>query len=298
MAGVEILAVGDEAQAEYEAKQSEVQNTDTSGLDTTNTDVVDESQKPVVEVTGDKPTDNEEANEEAEVESTDEHKFYWGDVPVDIEVPQEISAALAEHKIDADKLIGELFSKDGKFELSAETRKPLDKAFGKHIVDGYLGLYQQQNQMFLDKHNQQQEATRQAIETNIKDFDTLVGGDDGWNELNEWASENLNEQEIANLNAVMALPVEHYNAQRTVLEALQIKRQSAKAAAEGDTEVNLISDGGAASKGASDAIPNTLSKEKFQELMWTDRYRDDPKYAQSVDEARRRGQAAEKSARR
>lgn len=296
MAGVEILAVGDEAQADYEAKQSEVQNTDTSGLDTTNTDVVDESQKPVGEVTGDKPSDNEEANEEAE--STDEHQFYWGDTPVDIEVPQEISAALAEHKIDTDKLIGELFSKDGKFELSAETRKPLDKAFGKHIVDGYLGLYKQQNQMFLEQHKQQQEATRQAIETNIKDFDTLVGGDDGWNELNSWASENLNEQELANLNAVMALPVEHYNAQRTVLEALQIKRQAAASAAEGDTEVNLISDSGAAAKGASDAVPNTLSKEKFQELMWTDRYRDDAKYAQSVDEARRRGQAAEKSARR
>jgi hypothetical protein len=296
MAGVEILAVGDEAQADYEAKHSEVQNTDTSGLDTTNTDVVDESQKPVGEVTGDKPSDNEEANEEAE--STDEHQFYWGDTPVDIEVPQEISAALAEHKIDADKLIGELFSKDGKFELSAETRKPLDKAFGKHIVDGYLGLYKQQNQMFLEQHKQQQEATRQAIETNIKDFDTLVGGDDGWNELNSWASENLNEQELANLNAVMALPVEHYNAQRTVLEALQIKRQAAASAAEGDTEVNLISDSGAAAKGASDAVPNTLSKEKFQELMWTDRYRDDAKYAQSVDEARRRGQAAEKSARR
>lgn len=298
MAGVEILAVGDEAQAEYDAKQNEQQTTDTTTTDTTNTDVVDESQKPQGgDVTGDPDTDNEEANEAAE-EADEGHKFYWGDTPVDIEVPQEITDALAEHKIDAEKLVSELFAKDGKFELTPETRKGLDKAFGKHIVDGYLNLYKQQNEMFLTKHAEQQEQLRQSIEANTQDFDKLVGGDEGWNELNEWASENLSEQEIANLNAVMSLPVEHYSAQRTVLEAIQIKRQQAKQSAEGDTEVNLLSDSGSASRGASEAVPNTLTREQFQEMMWSEKYRTDPKYAQSVDAARRRGQEAEKAARR
>ncbi|QHJ80583.1 MAG: hypothetical protein [Bacteriophage sp.] len=288
MAGVEILAVGDEAQAEYEAKNP----------------VVTEEPAPVKEEVA--PSEVEENPEAAAPEESDDKpeeeesgKFYWGDIPVEIEVPQEISSAFAEHNIDADKLIGELFSKDGKFELSAETRAPLDKAFGKHIVDGYLNLYKQQNQMFMDNHQKQEEATRLAVEENIKDFDTLVGGDEGWASLNEWAGQNLDEKEIANLNAVMSLPVEHYHAQRTVLEALQIKRNAAASAAEGDTQVNLLSDQGSSAKATvGGSIPSSLTREQFQEIMFSEKYMSDPKYAQAIDAVRRKSHDAEVAARR
>lgn len=293
MAGVEILAVGDEAQAEYEEKQQAEQAT-TETTDTTQTQQSTETTDTT------ETTENQEEPETTEsTEETETHEFYWGDIPVDIEVPQEISAAFAEHKIDADKLISELFSKDGKFELSAETRAPLDKAFGKHIVDGYLGLYKQQNQMFIEGHQRQQEAMRAAIEENTKDFDTLVGGDEGWGQLNEWASENLSEKELANLNAVMSLPAEHYHAQRTVLEALQIKRQAAAAEAAGDSEVKLLSDQGSNAKvSAGGGVPNSLTREEFQEIMFSEKYVNDPKYAQAIDAVRRKTHDVEVAARR
>lgn len=296
MAGVEILAVGDEAQAEYDEQQQGEQKQQEQSQTTDTTQAQGSTEATETTETTEPP---EQTGDKADEEGTETHEFYWGETPVDIEVPQEISAALAEHNIDASKLIGELFAKGGKFELSAETREPLDKAFGKHIVDGYLNLYQQQNQMFLENHQKQQESMRAAIEENTKDFDTLVGGDEGWGQLNEWASENLSEKELSNLNAVMSLPAEHYHAQRTVLEALQIKRQNAIAEAEGDTKVNLLSDQGSSAKvTAGGGVPNSLTREEFQEIMFSEKYLNDPKYAQAIDAVRRKTHDAEVAARR
>lgn len=296
--GVEILAVGEEAQAEYEQKQVE-QNQQEQPKPTEEEQQQAPEEPPKDGDPQGVPEGGEPPKQPDQPEEGETHEFYWGDIPVDVEVPTEIADAFAEHGIDANKLVGELFSKDGKFELTAETRAPLDKAFGKHIVDGYLNLYKQQNQMFIEGHQKQQEALRAAIEENTKDFETLVGGDEGWGQLNEWASENLSEQELANLNAVMSLPAEHYHAQRTVLEALQIKRQAALDSAEGDSEVKLLSDQGSSAKvSAGGGIPNSLTREEFQEIMFSEKYMSDPKYAQAIDAVRRKTHDAEVAARR
>lgn len=305
MAGNEILAVGDEAQATYDsANPTPVPESNEAAAADAPVSV------PAGHTTGDPATDNSEANGKAEKEdissevtdsataAADEPKHFWGDMPVEVEVPQEIAAALAEHKIDANKLVDELFAKDGKFELSADSRKALDKAFGKTMVDGYINLFKGQNQSFVEKHQAEQQAIQESIKANATDFDTLVGGDEGWQELGEWASTNLTEQEIAHVNAVMQLPVEHYAAQRTVIEALRIKQQAARKETDGDDSVTLLSDSGSPAGSVSAAVPNTLSREQFHELMWSEKYRNDPKYAQAVDEARRRGQKAEKGSRR
>lgn len=296
MSGNTILAVGDEAQAELETQQAQQTQESTETTETTEGTKSTETTEVTETAETTEGTETTEATETAE--TTEEHKHYWGDLPVEIEVPQEIASALAEHKIDATKLVDELFAKDGKFELSEQSRKALDKAFGKTIVDGYLGLYKQQNEMFMDKHKQSMEDLGKTLEANAADFEELIGGDEGWQELNEWAEANLSEGEIANLNAVMQLPVEHYQAQRTVIEALQVKRLKATAEAAGDTEVTLLTDSGSPSKASTGALPASLTREEFQALFNSERYGKDPKWAAQVDGIRRRSQQAEKPQRR
>lgn len=289
MAGNEILAVGDDAIAAHDAQQAVE----------TKPDVVEEvATEEQVETKVETALDKQE-EVAAEVEAKEEAgKHFWGDIPVEIEVPTEISEALKEHKIDADALVAELFAKDGKFEVSEKTRAALDKAFGKHIVDGYLNLYKQQNQMSVDKSKSDHEAHQAQLQTNTTDFQTLVGGDDGWNELAEWAGSNMQEADLANFNAVMQLPAEHYQAQRAVVEALQIKRQNALKAAGGDEVVTLLSDSGSTGKAATGAVPATLSRQEFQTLMFSDKYKSDPAYAAQIDNVRRATQADEQKARR
>lgn len=276
MAGIEILAVGDEQIAELESKQSEVTETVTTTEEAPATDTTDGEQGAVEQT----------EVEETEVAEEEAHTTYWGDVPVDVEVPKEISDVLKEHKIDEAKLISELFAKDGKFEVSDDTRKALDKAFGKTMVDGYLNLFKQQNQMFMDKHKSDAAAQEAQYAQNSTDFDELVGGDQGWTELAEWAGSNLSEGELAQFNAVMTLPGEHYQAQRAVVEALQIKRLAGIGDTQGDQQVTLLSDSGGGSKPKGDALPSQLSREEFQALFTSPRYNKDKQWATQVDRIR------------
>lgn len=274
MSGNQMLAVGDEQIAELESKTT----------------------VEPVEIT--EPTEVTEVTEPTEVveviEQEPEHTIFWGDTPVEIEVPVEISSALAEHKIDESKLMAELFAKDGKFELSEETRKPLDKAFGKHIVDGYLNLYRSQNQMFMDKQASDAAAQQKQLSDNSADFDTLVGGESGWNELAEWAGSNMSEGELAQFNAVMQLGSEHYTAQKTVVEALQLKRLHGLGEKAGDQAVTLLTDSGGNSGKPTDGLPNSLSMSEYHSLMQSQRYKTDKAYELAVDNLRRASKAAGK----
>lgn len=298
--GIEVLAVGQDEQDAYDAQQAELaskNNNSTNGNLSTEPDksqdapVATESQE-ADKSTVDKPEgkDNpDEPNKDKEQEK-DDAQFYFGDTPVDIEVPAEISEALKGAKIDEAALVKELFAKDGKFEVSEATKKALDKAFGKPMVDGYLNLFRQQNQIALDGYKKEAADMEASIKANSEDFSTLVGGDDGWNELAEWAGDNLSEAELGQFNAVMQLPPQHYQAQRAVIEALKIKQSAAVAAANGDKSVTLPTDSGDSSANRSAGLPATLTREEFQLAMRTERYQTDRKYAEAIDNIRRASQ--------
>lgn len=291
MVGNVITAVGQDAidaAAQEEAEAVEVVTTEES-KDTTVVEENSDVTQPVVE-----------GGDTAE-ESTDDADgvLYFADTPVEVEVPSEISTALKDAKIDESQLLKELFAKDGKFELSDKTRAALDKAFGKTIVDGYLGLYRQQNQITLDSHKKSAEEADKQIKENTEDFNTLTGGEDGWAELAEWATDNLGESDIAQFNAVMSLPAEHYKAQRAVVEALQLKRLHGLGDANGDPAVKLLTDsGGTGTVRETGGIPATMTREQFHAAMFDERYRKDPKYQAAVDASRQRGIDAEKKAAR
>lgn len=295
MAGNEILAVGQEAID----KLAEEENNKSVEEANTDKEVTQEEQETVVaEVEESSDAVSEDVDKEVEVESEDD-SYYFGDTKVDIEVPAEISSALKEAKVDEQQLIKELFAKDGKFELSDKTRAALDKAFGKTIVDGYLGLYRQQNQMTMEAAKKAADEAQKQVQANTEDFQKLTGGDEGWSELADWAGENLPENEIAQFNAVMSLPAEHYQAQRAVVEALQLKRLHGMGEKGGDPSVELLSDGGSASTVRdTGGVPAQMTREQFHEAMYDPRYRNDPKYQAAVDASRQRGINAEAAARR
>lgn len=289
----EILAVGDEAIAELE--NSGANNNGTNGNLSTapegseNTPE-DKNEPAKTEETKTETSSETDGNKPEEEEEVEEDGYYFGDVKVDVEVPSEISEALKEAKIDESKLIKELFNKEGKFELSEATRKSLDKAFGKTMVDGYLNLFKSQNAQAVDSYKKEAAELETTMKANGEDFTKLVGGDEGWSELATWAGESLSEAELAQFNAVMQLPPEHYAAQRAVVEALQIKRQAALQQANGDSRVTLPTDGAAAPERTAAGLPESLTRAQFQDIYTSVRYKTDVAYAAQIDNIRRASQ--------
>lgn len=241
---------------------------------------------------GDAPADTtekpaEEPPKEEEKPEEVEDKFFFDGVEVEVDVPEDISAAFAEKGIDSKAVLKELFADGGKFELTPETKAKLDEAFGKPMVDGYLNLYRQQNSLALKQNQAEAEAATKLQAEITESFNTLVGGDDGWNKLSQWAEDNMDEKSLASFNAVMSLPSEHWAAQQAVIEALKIKQQAADAEANGTGMGKLIGDEGSQSPSAHEGIPAVLTRSQFQELMFSEKYKTDPAYAARVDAIRR-----------
>ena len=255
---------------------------------------VEDSKGTAVETTQ-ATTETQTPEQTAEkVEETQESvpEYFFGDNQVEVEVPEDIAAAFAEKGIDSNQVLSELFAKEGKFELTPETKAKLDEAFGKPLVDGYLNLYRQQNQMAVEKFKSDAAAQEKMHEQITGDFNTLVGGDEGWGDLDKWAAENMSETELASFNAVMQLPPEHWQAQRAVIEAMQIRRGAVVEKAEGTGMGELIGDTGEAGNRNSEGLPQTLTMAEFQNLMGSDKYRKDPAYAARVDDVRRASKQA------
>lgn len=231
------------------------------------------------------PTE-EPPKEPTEPPKEGEPEYYFGEAKVEVEVPADIEAALSEKGIDSKQLLSELFAKDGKFELSADNRAKLDEAFGKTMVDGYLNLFKSQNEMTLSKLKAEQEAATAEQAKNSSEFGELVGGDEGWSELDNWASQNMSEQELASFNAVMSLPPEHWVAQKAVIQAIQMRRTAAQGDTSTDAPVKLIGDDSGAGARSSEGMPSTLTRDEFQQIMMTEKYRTDRGYAAKIDAIR------------
>lgn len=177
---------------------------------------------------GDKPeTDQPEI-------TTEEPTFFFGDTQVEVDIPQDVTDSLAEKGIDAAAVAAELYSKEGKFELSAETKQKLYDAFGKFSVDAYLnGLKAQNEGWFNNQAKQQEEMERQTVER-FTHVSKECGGEEGWSRLESFALETLGDDELKAFNAVMASGNQYL--QQYAVRELEGRRK----AAQGDDSVNLI----------------------------------------------------------
>ena len=216
------------------------------------------------------PAEGEEASDDTTPDETPEEPeekptFKYQDMEVDVEFPEELKASFEEKGIDSDKLIEELFS-DGKFELSEATRKELDDAFGPTIVDGYLNLYKQQNDMAVKAHEQGKVDAEASHESFVKEFDEHVGGDDGWKAITDYAAESLDDTQIASMNAVMDLGPEHWGVQKTVIDAIKMQ-MDLNADREG-TLVGQLGNGADESRGhVSPESKGYLSADEYSHIM-------------------------------
>lgn len=161
-------------------------------------------------------------------------ELFYGDSSVTIDIPEDISAELASKGLDAQALANELYRKDGEFSLTKETREKLDGIYGKFAVDAYLNSLKVQNDAFLKGNADAAAAMEQANAERFTAMADLVGGEEGWNALTAWGNENLSDQEIDDLNAVMQSGNE--SLQRYAIQMLANQRRQA----EGDPEAVLI----------------------------------------------------------
>lgn len=277
----EITAVGEAADAARAEASAAAELPDKAAVDTPAVDSPEGGTDKPAEVTDQAdPADKTSEDDPAPVE------LFFGGESVSVEVPDDIQAAFTEKGLDAQAVVAELFAKDGDFSLSEETRSKLDEAFGKPLVDAYLNLYKGQNNMALKQFKADAEAEQATITANTASFNELVGGDEGWDKLAAWAGDNLSDAELESFNVVMALDGKSFAAQRLVTEALVARYQAANKAEESDV-IKLLTDTGGAADAPSSDLPSKLSRQEFQALLGTEKYKKDPAYAAAIDNIRR-----------
>lgn len=211
---------------------------------TTDTPAVDGADVPgnvdseSTENPGGEPTGTEGDKPEGEQSETEvpaeEPTFFFGDTQVEIDIPQDVADSLSEKGIDAAAVAAELYSKEGKFELSAETKQKLYDAFGKFSVDAYLNGLKAQNEGWVNNQaKQQEELERQTVER-FTHVSKECGGEEGWSRLESFALETLGDDELKAFNAVMASGNQYL--QQYAVRELEGRRK----AAQGDDSVTLI----------------------------------------------------------
>lgn len=187
-----------------------------------------------------KPNGEPEPTDPAPV-STEEVSYFFGDQQVEIEIPQDVSDALKEKGLDAAAVAAELYSKEGKFTLSEETKEKLYAAFGKFSVDAAIAGLRAQNEGFLHQLERDSEVAEKA---NAERFETVakeVGGSDGWAVLERFALDTLSDDELNGFNEVMASGNQYL--QMYAVRELESRRK----AAQGDDKVTLVDGTSAAS---------------------------------------------------
>ncbi|QQV91707.1 capsid assembly scaffolding protein [Klebsiella phage vB_KpP_FBKp16] len=164
----------------------------------------------------------------------EEPEYFFGDVSVSIDIPEDVSTALSEKGLDAKAIAAELYSKEGKFDLSEETKGKLYEAFGKFAVDAYLSGLKATNENFFASQ-EREAAQRQAADTERYGLvAATVGGDEGWSRLEQFALETLSDEELEQFNESMRSGNMYF--QQLAVKDLEARR----AAAQGDPSVTLI----------------------------------------------------------
>lgn len=166
--------------------------------------------------------------------SQEEVSYFFGGEEVTIEVPQDVEEELKAKGLDAYAIAAELYAKDGDFSLSEETKQKLYDAFGKFAVDAYLSGLKAQNEAFMLRSENEAKEREAADVQRFTDISKECGGEEGWNRLEEWALENLSDDELTAFNAVMQSGNQYL--QMYAVRELEARRK----AAQGDDEVTLV----------------------------------------------------------
>lgn len=222
-----------------------------SGTDPVATDTPDEVVPPTEDPGGDDP-DGKGPTEETATPTEEappvEAEYYFGDELVSIEVQPDHREAFEAKGLDIDALAAELYSKDGGFALSKESYDKCCEAFGKFAIDAFISGLKAQNEQAVAGWKHEAEARVRADEERFSGLCADLGGEEGWNRLEEYALTTLTDDELAGFNEVMASGNQYL--QKYAVKELEGRRK----ATHGDDAVALI-EGNATPAGSSDTAP-------------------------------------------
>jgi hypothetical protein len=224
-----------------------------------------EEQTVVDEGTGEATEETTEEGTEEEA-TEDDHQFSYDGEEINIEVPDDLRAQFEGSDLDIDVLSKELY--EGDFGFSEETRAALDEKFGAFMVDAFLSSTKTLNDMHVDGMRTDR-ATAEADATKAWEAAVeVVGSEDNWNSMSDWATENLDDSAFEDFNAVM-------ESGSAYAQDLAIKDMKSRyEAAEGTQTLELVAGETVAKDGSS-----TLTGDAFRELMLSgEYYKNEEKY--------------------
>ena len=164
---------------------------------------------------------------------------------------------------EVDKVLlkaSEAYEKDG--QLSAETIEELSKLDSKELIESYVKFYSQ---------NQQQAQAAQIQQQEMTEIQNIAGGADGYNEMINWASENLSDTDIEAFNSVTASA--NVAAIKFAVESLSNKWKNAEG-----YEANLVT-----GKGGKDVVQPYRSNAELARDINNPRYSSDPAFRADVE---------------
>lgn len=142
--------------------------------------------------------------DEAPAPETDTPVFTYGGLEVDVQVEPEINDMFTEKGLDVTGVVSELYGGD-EFGLSDETKEKLYEAFGKFSVDSYLSGLEARNDRTINQIKSESESKAQAADKAWEEVSSIVGGDEGWTALEQYADQNLSDQELEEFNEIMSM---------------------------------------------------------------------------------------------
>lgn len=193
----------------------------------------------------------------------------YGDLDVTVNIPADLANMAAEKGIDAQAISKELYESED-FTLSQESLDGLYDAFGKWQVDTYLSGLKAKNDAMVSSYQQDQESRTKAEESAWESTLEIMGGEDKWNDLSVYASENLSEEEMEEFNAIMENGT-------LKMQQLMIADLFGKFSAAGAPVAPVSLDlegGGASAPVVSENGP--LSYQDYLELFQTGEYKNNP----------------------
>lgn len=196
----------------------------------------------------------EDDGKEDTTPSDEPASYFFGGEEVEIEIPEDVDAALKEKGLDASKVAAELYAKEGEFSLSDETKQKLYDAFGKFAVDAYLSGLKATNEGFMHRHAESIKEAEAADAQRFTDISNECGGEEGWGRLEQWALEALSDDELTAFNAVMESGNQYL--QQYAVRELEGRRK----AAQGDDKVELVE---ASAPAQADADNGPLTREAY-----------------------------------
>lgn len=205
----------------------------------------------------------------------------FGDYEVEVSIPADLLNYGAEKGVDIQQLSKELYSSDD-FTLSEESLQTAYDAFGKWQVDTYLNGLKASNEALVGKHTAEVEARSVAEKEAWESTLEIMGGEDRWEDLSAYATQNLSDAEIEEFNDVM----ENGSLRMQQLMIKDVYGKFAEAGAPVAPTVLDLEEGGTGGDPTGGEAP--LSASAFLELMRTGEYKNDP---QKYDALRRAGMA-------